>query len=337
MWPVGICIAALFVVSVTHWVYRWKNPECNGTLPPGSMGWPLLGETLEFFATNRTWDTPPFIKKRIERYGSIFRTSLVGLQVIVSTDSEFNYMVFQQEGQSLESWYPESLTKIFGTRNLGSLHGNLHKFLKNMILTIVSPESLKKMFSDIESVATKNMKGWASKETVEMKTAVADMIFELMGKKLISYDQEKSSENLRENFGAFIQGLITFPLDIPGTAFHKCLQGRKRVMKILENMLKERRAKPNIVKTDFFDYVIEELKQDDTILTEEVALDLMFALLFANFETTSQAITVAIKLLSDNPRALKELTVCKECKICDKYFCSTNLLVILCRKNTRKS
>ncbi|GKE28945.1 cytochrome P450 87A3-like protein [Tanacetum coccineum] len=79
-------------------------------------------------------------------------------------------------------------------------------------------------------------------------------------------------------------------------------------MKILENMLKERRAKPNMVKTDFFDYVIEELKQDDTILTEEVALDLMFALLFANFETTSQAITVAIKLLSDNPRALKELT-----------------------------
>nr|GEU93218.1 cytochrome P450 87A3 [Tanacetum cinerariifolium] len=157
-------------------------------------------------------------------------------------------MVFQQEGQSLESWYPESLTKIFGTRNLGSLHGNLHKFLKNMILTIVSPESLKKMFSDIESVATKNMKEWASKETVEMKTAVADMIFELMGKKLISYDQEKSSENLRENFGAFIKGLITFPLDIPGTAFHKCLQ------------------------------------------------------------TTSQAITVAIKLLSDNPRALKELT-----------------------------
>ncbi|GJS57762.1 cytochrome P450 87A3-like protein [Tanacetum coccineum] len=308
MWPVGICIAALFVVSITHWVYRWKNPECNGTLPPGSMGWPLLGETLEFFASNRTWDTPPFIKKRIERYGSIFRTSLVGLRVIVSTDSEFNYMVFQQEGQSLEIWYPESLTKIFGTRNLGSLHGNLHKFLKNMILTIVSPESLKKMFSDIECVATKNMKGWACKETVEMKTAVADMIFELMGKKLISYDQEKSSENLRENFGAFIQGLITFPLDIPGTAFHKCLQGRKRVMKILENMLKERRAKPNMVKTDFFDYVIEELKQDDTILTEEVALDLMFALLFANFKTTSQAITVAIKLLSDNPRALKELT-----------------------------
>jgi hypothetical protein len=50
------------------------------------------------------------------------------------------------------------------------------------------------------------------------------MIFDLTAKKLISYDQENSSENLRENFVAFIQGLISFPLDIPGTAYHECLQ-----------------------------------------------------------------------------------------------------------------
>lgn len=50
------------------------------------------------------------------------------------------------------------------------------------------------------------------------------MIFDLTAKKLISYDQESSEENLRQNFVAFIRGLISFPLDIPGTAYHKCLQ-----------------------------------------------------------------------------------------------------------------
>lgn len=50
------------------------------------------------------------------------------------------------------------------------------------------------------------------------------MIFDLTAKKLISYDSEKSSENLRESFVAFIQGLISFPLDIPGTAYHQCMQ-----------------------------------------------------------------------------------------------------------------
>ena len=50
------------------------------------------------------------------------------------------------------------------------------------------------------------------------------MIFDLTAKKLISYEPDKSSENLRTNFVAFIQGLISFPMNIPGTAYHKCLQ-----------------------------------------------------------------------------------------------------------------
>lgn len=67
MWPLGILIAILGVVNFTYWVYRWRNPKCNGKLPPGSMGWPLLGETLQFFAPNSTSDIPPFVKKRMDR------------------------------------------------------------------------------------------------------------------------------------------------------------------------------------------------------------------------------------------------------------------------------
>ena len=51
---------------------------------------------------------------------------------------------------------------------------------------------------------------------------------------------------------------------------------------MLTNMLEERRANPRKVKSDFFDYVLEELDRGDTILTEAIALDLMFVLLFAN-------------------------------------------------------
>lgn len=57
------------------------------------------------------------------------------------------------------------------------------------------------------------------------------MVFGLIAKKLISYDQENSSENLRENFDDFLDGLLSVPLAIPGTTYHKCLQ----VPKELEN------------------------------------------------------------------------------------------------------
>ncbi|KAL9328674.1 hypothetical protein ACSQ67_003677 [Phaseolus vulgaris] len=305
MWP--LCLAALVIIGITHWVYRWRNPSCHGKLPPGSMGLPLLGETLQFFSPNTSSDIPPFIKQRMKRYGPIFKTNLVGRPIVVSTDPDLNYFIFQQEGQVFQSWYPDTFTEIFGRQNVGSLHGFMYKYLKNLVLNLFGPESLKKMLPEVEQTACRTLEKWSFEDSVELKEATARMIFDLTAKKLISYDSTKSSENLRDNFVAFIQGLISFPLDVPGTAYHKCLQGRKKAMKMLKKMLQERRGMKRKEQKDFFDYVIEELKKEGTVLTEAIALDLMFVLLFASFETTSLALTYAIKVLSDNPLVLKQL------------------------------
>lgn len=82
-------------------------------------------------------------------------------------------------------------------------------------------------------------------------------------------------------------------------------------MKMLKNLLQERRENPKKQRSDFFDFVLEELKKEGTILTEEIALDLMFVLLFASFETTSLAITLGVKFLSDHPLVLNQLRVCE--------------------------
>lgn len=67
MWPIALCIGTFVIIRIIHWGYSWRNPKCNGKLPPGSMGLPLLGETLQFFAPNTSSDIPPFIKERMER------------------------------------------------------------------------------------------------------------------------------------------------------------------------------------------------------------------------------------------------------------------------------
>ncbi len=44
-------------------------------------------------------------------------------------------------------------------------------------------------------------------------------------------------------------------------------------------------------------------------MTENTALNLLFSLLFGSFDTTSSGITAMLKFLTDNPEALRELTV----------------------------
>ncbi|KAJ0962085.1 hypothetical protein J5N97_029913 [Dioscorea zingiberensis] len=273
------------------------------------MGLPLLGETFQFFSPYTSMDISPFIRDRVNRYGPVFKTSLVGRPVVVSTDPELNNFVFQQEGRLFQSWYPDTFTEIFGRQNVGSMHGFMYKYLKNLVLKLFGTESLKEtLLHEVEVSAWRNLNSWSQHSIVEMKEATATMIFDLTAKKLISYDSSSSSQNLRESFVAFILGLISYPINIPGTAYHKCLQGRKKAMEMLKSLLAERRNNSSSRQCgDFFDFVINEMKKERTVLTEAIALDLMFVLLFASFETTSLALTLAVKFLTDHPRALEEL------------------------------
>lgn len=73
-------------------------------------------------------------------------------------------------------------------------------------------------------------------------------------------------------------------------------------------MLKERRSS-KAVHNDFLDYLLKEVDKDNTILSEGIAVDLIFALLFATYETTSASITLLMKFISEKPQVLLELKV----------------------------
>ena len=84
-------------------------------------------------------------------------------------------------------------------------------------------------------------------------------------------------------------------------------------MKILRKLFDERKKAPSRrEKVDFIDLLIDTIKEDKLAMSDNFALNLIFLLLFAGFETTSSGITAVIKFLTDNPKALQELTVRKD-------------------------
>ncbi|KAJ4727017.1 Cytochrome P450 [Melia azedarach] len=153
----------------------------------------------------------------------------------------------------------------------------------------------------------RHLQSWAELGAVDVKEVASDMIFEYFSRKLISYDEKKNQRKLRENYTAFIEGLISFPLNIPGTKFHACIQGRNSAIKVIKEIYEQRKAS-NKPGNDFLDHILEEVAREDTILNEAIAIDLIFVLLFATYETTSAAITLLTKYIFDHPKVVEELT-----------------------------
>lgn len=83
----------------------------------------------------------------------------------------------------------------------------------------------------------------------------------------------------------------------------------------MRDILSQKRASPEQCKRDLLDQVIDDIKTE-TFLTDDFVLYIMFGLLLASSETISSTLTLAIKLLTDHPYVVQELTVCDVL-----YFC----------------
>ncbi|XVF68903.1 hypothetical protein PTKIN_Ptkin11bG0038500 [Pterospermum kingtungense] len=300
---------ALLVLSLTSWIYWWRNPICDGKLPPGSMGLPLIGETLNFLVSSNSIDIHPFVKQRMKRYGPMFKTSLAGRRIVVSLDPDFNYFVLQQEEKLVEMYYMDSFAKLL-KENGANAGGYVHKYLRRVILNHFGSEPLKnKLLSQFEDVINKALHGWTSRPEVDARGQLAEMIFAMTSKILMSYEAEKSKDNFALNMTNVLDGLMRFPLYIPGTTFYRCVKMQEKAQRLIGDLIEERRQSfsEGCNKGDFLDQIMEDMGKE-SFLTKDLITPVMFGLLLASVETISATITLAIKYLLDNPTALQQLT-----------------------------
>ncbi|KAI6687710.1 hypothetical protein NL676_024538 [Syzygium grande] len=144
MWIIGTWASALIVTWLVYWIYRWSNPKCNGVLPPGSLGLPLIGETIQLMVPSYSMDLNSFLKKRIQRYGKTFRTGVAGRAVVVSADPEFRQFVVQQDGKLFDSWHLDPFAKIFAQESEASTNiANVHKYIRSTVLKRFGVEGLR--------------------------------------------------------------------------------------------------------------------------------------------------------------------------------------------------
>ncbi|XP_030547433.1 cucurbitadienol 11-hydroxylase-like [Rhodamnia argentea] len=329
MWSIPILeivmgFVALIVIAVSHWKYKWRTRSSIGKLPPGSMGFPLIGETIQFLLPSKSIDIPPFLKKRIKRYGPLFKTHLVGRPAVVSADPEFNRLILREEGKSVEMWYLDSFAKLVGHDATTDLEvktnatGHAHKHIINVILKHFGPERLKdELLPQLQAMAEKALDAWSTQDFVEPKRDCAKMIFGMTSKLLFSYDAERPGENLVEDIDTIFQGLMSLPLNIPGTTFHKSLESQRKLIDVIEREITERMASPGIRKRDILGHLLEDMKTQ-TFVTRDWVTYTMVGLTIASIETISTGLVMIIKLLTENPQVAPELIKENEEALCNR-------------------
>ncbi|XP_073009070.1 cytochrome P450 724B1-like [Typha latifolia] len=280
----------------------------NSKLPPGSFaGCPLIGDTLSFISPHISSSKGRFLDINIKRYGKIFRAHLFGYPTVVSCDAEFNSFILQNEDRLFVAGYPKNIPGVLGDLTLLVVTGDTHKHIRGVALNLFAAMRTRSssFISDIECNALRVMDSWKNREKLVFCAEIRKFTFSVIVKQILSLMPEDSeSTQILQNFNTFMRGLVSVPINLPGTPYAKAIQANYRIKEIVRKIIRRREKEDGKVE-ERMDFLAILLHQNE--LSEEEILSLVLDLLLGGYETTAMLIAIIVKFLGSDHKMLAEL------------------------------
>ncbi|OAY72513.1 Cytochrome P450 85A1 [Ananas comosus] len=293
---------ALGILVVCSGLLRWNEVRYRKKgLPPGTMGWPLFGETTEFLKQG-----PSFMKNQRLRYGSLFKSHILGCPTVVCMDPEVNRYILMNEGKGFVPGYPQSMLDILGKNNIAAVHGPLHKAMRGAMLGLINPPMIRdQLLPKIDHFMRRHLSNWSGR-LIDIQEKTKEMALLSALKQIASIEAGPLSEALKTELFKLVIGTLSLPINFPGTNYHSGFQARKKLVGMLRDIIEERRAS-RCPHNDMLDSLLTIDENAKLKLSDEQIIDVIIALVYSGYETVSTTSMMAVKYLYDHPKALEEL------------------------------
>ncbi|GMY13227.1 cytochrome P450 724B1 isoform X1 [Fagus crenata] len=294
----GLVLAFLFLSFS-----RKKEPP---NLPPGNMGWPLLGETIGFFKPHKSNSIGSFLQERCSRYGRIFKSHIFGSPTIVSCDHELNMFILQNEEKLFQVSYPKQMQCILGKYSLIIATGELHRKLKSFAVSFISTsKSSPEFLHFVEKMSLSMMDSWKTSKEVSFYKEVKAFALNITVNQLLRIEPEDPiASKILEDFETFMRGFVSLPLNFPGSAYANAMKAKARLSSYVKEMIKvrEQRNVGLIEGGDFLDVLLSKKS-----LTNDEIVSIVLDILLGGYETTATLIALIVYFLGHAPNALEKL------------------------------
>ncbi|GLJ25600.1 hypothetical protein SUGI_0490420 [Cryptomeria japonica] len=166
--PLVLTVCSSFLAFIIFFLIE-KTLQLRGqkNLPPGNLGLPLIGQTIEFLRAHKSNTGKDWIKEKVKKYGPVFKTSLMGCPTVVLTGQEGNRFVFESDESTITNKQRISVSRIIRKKNILELTGEDHKRMRGAIMQFLKSEALQKLVGRMESAIQKHfLDCWDGKEFI---------------------------------------------------------------------------------------------------------------------------------------------------------------------------
>ncbi|KAL1543946.1 beta-amyrin 28-monooxygenase [Salvia divinorum] len=262
-------------------------------------------ETLNFALSG----PEKFIKHRMEKHSpEIFQTSLLGEKMAIFCGAKGNKFLFTNENKLVTSWWPKSMNKVLLFPEFVAKNPTADSAFRRILHQI---ETLKNLVPTMDALACEHMaREWKPNTVVKILLLSKKYTFELACRLFLSEIDPVRIQKLFDPFNVVTEGMLSVPIDLPGTAYRRAMRGGEVVRIIREQM--ERRGEGE--ERDLPSRMMLIRDEEGAFLCEKQICNYIMGLPVAGYDTTSSAITSVMNYLAQHPHVYHEQMAIAESK-----------------------
>ncbi|KAI3843082.1 hypothetical protein MKX03_018337 [Papaver bracteatum] len=249
---------------------------------------------------------------------------IIGKFIVFIQNSELSHKVFANVRPDAFHFIGHPFgKKLFGEHNLIYLSGQEHKDLRARIAPNFTPKALSTYVSLQQTIILQHLKKWErlamqnGNKPLPLRFLCRDMNLDTSQTVFVGpYLNEKSHEAFNKQYDMFNVGLMTFPVDLPGFAFHKARRAVTRLTEILGDCVKQSKValqsgqQPLCLIDFWMQELLKEIQESGSGSNEvphssdiEIGGHL-FDFLYAAQDASTSSLLWAVTLLAQNPEIL---------------------------------
>ncbi|PHU04019.1 hypothetical protein BC332_24841 [Capsicum chinense] len=310
-----VFVTTLLSMIIINFLFKYffaKPKENILPAPPGTFGWPIIGETIQFLVSLHYGLVHKFVEERTKKYNSnVFKTSILGQKVVIFSGPAANKFIFTKGKKLFIGWRPNSVQKLFPSTSFVHIEHDT-KRAHNVISYLLNSKNVEKLISTMDYMSTIHLENhWKGKYEVIVYDLVKLFTFSLSIKAFMGIEDSEKILYFYEKFKIFTQGLLAVDINLPGTTFYKAMKAGNELRKEMKVIIEERRAKLlenlELPKVDVLTQLINEQDENGKYMTEIEIMDKVFGFIIGSYDTTATTITLTMKYLQEKPEFFTEI------------------------------
>ncbi len=244
-------------------------------------------------------------------YGGLVRVPVPGLNIYLATDADLiQFLLVESERTFTKGAQNDRFTPLLG-KGLVLSNGAHWRRQRKLMNPYFSQSAVKSFEHHIHAAVKEVVMGWKDRsgEELDINAEMKRTTLRVILRSLFSGDGMEHADTLFQNFNILSEFCIRrffSPMPLPLPVAYLLKPNVRRAMQELKSLLNDlinaRRNEGTSTKTDLLSMMIDARDEETgATMSNENIRDELMTIFFAGYDTTSIAMTMTLRLLSENP------------------------------------